>query len=211
MEDLQGFWEMIFIQVEDVDKKFAGLVAVEENSWKPIEVRQTNVPKSRNQGKSTKPSGKLKQASSGLKALIAARRKAAKTDQVPVVTVEEVELTPSKPGITENKDPEAKGEEESAKTFDGGFFTVKSPMCEKKSPRSCRSCSNKIRQAAFTNSAKKVNTLLLSPFISAVAKMSLTGTLFFVFFGFKEINTTTKGSLQKQDQQSTRCSFLKPF
>jgi len=176
VEDLQGFWEMIFIQVEDVDKKFAGLVTVEENSWKPIEVRQTNVPKSRNQGKSTKPSGKLKQASSGLKALIAARRKAAKTDQVPEVTVEELESTPSKPGITENKDPEAKGEEESAKTFDGGFFTVKSPMCEKKSPRSCRSSSNKIRQAAFTNSAKKVNTLLLSPFISAVAKMSLTAS-----------------------------------
>merc|ERR1712098_747048 len=81
-----------------------------------------------------------------------------------------------KPGITENKDPEAKGEEESAKTFDGGFFTVKSPMCEKKSPRSCRSSSNKIRQAAFTNSAKKVNSLLLSPFISAVAKMSLTAS-----------------------------------
>ena len=40
MEDLQGFWEMIYIQVEDVDKKLTGLAAVEENSWKPIEVRQ---------------------------------------------------------------------------------------------------------------------------------------------------------------------------
>jgi len=36
VEDLQGFWEMIYIQVEDVDKKLTGLAAVEENSWKPI-------------------------------------------------------------------------------------------------------------------------------------------------------------------------------
>jgi len=134
------------------------------------------LPKSRNLGKSTKSSGKSMQASSGLKALIAARRKASKTDQVPEVTVEEVESTPSKPSISENKDPEVKGEEDSAKTLDGGFLTVKSPMCEKKSPRSCRSSSNKIRQVAFLNSAKKVNSLLLSPFISAVAKMSLTAS-----------------------------------
>ena len=167
---------MIFIQVEDVDKKFSGLVAIEENSWKALKVRQTNVPKSRNTGKTTTKSlSKSKQASSGLKALIAARRKAAKTDQVPEVTVEEVESTPSKPGRSEGKEPLSYGGDGSGKTFDGGFFTVKSPMCEKKSPRSCRSSSNKIRQAAFTNSAKKVNSLLLSPFISAVAKMSLTG------------------------------------
>jgi len=172
VEDLRGFWEMIFIQVEDVDKKFSGLVAIEENSWKALKVRQTNVPKSRNTGKTTTKSlSKSKQASSGLKALIAARRKAAKSDQVPEVTVEEVESTPSK-----TKEPLSNGEDGSGKTFDGGFFTVKSPMCEKKSPRSCRSSSNKIRQAAFTNSAKKVNSLLLSPFISAVAKMSLTAS-----------------------------------
>jgi len=177
VEDLRGFWEMIFIQVEDVDKKFSGLVAIEENSWKALKVRQTNVPKSRNTGKTTTKSlSKSKQASSGLKALIAARRKAAKTDQVPEVTVEEVESTPSKPGRSEGKEPLSNGGDGSGKTFDGGFFTVKSPMCEKKSPRSCRSSSNKIRQAAFTNSAKKVNSLLLSPFISAVAKMSLTAS-----------------------------------
>merc|ERR1711915_39663 len=49
-------------------------------------------------------------------------------------------------------------------------------MCERKSPRSCKSSSNKIRQAAYSNSAKKINSLLLSPFISAMAKISLTPT-----------------------------------
>ena len=35
-EDLRGFWEMIFIQVEDVDKKFSNLAAVEANGWQPV-------------------------------------------------------------------------------------------------------------------------------------------------------------------------------
>ena len=173
MEDLQGFWEMIYIQVEDVDKKFAGLLAIEENSWRPIEVRQLKPkPKLKKPGKSTTYSGKSKQSSSGLKALIAARRKA-KSDQVPEVTVREVEPSPSKTESSESKEPADNWREPTDKTFDGGFFTVKSPMCEKKTPRSCRNSSNKIRKVALNNSAKKVNSLLLSPFISAFAKMSL--------------------------------------
>ena len=34
--DLMGFWEMIYFQVEDVDKKFAKLSEVQANNWKEI-------------------------------------------------------------------------------------------------------------------------------------------------------------------------------
>jgi len=179
VEDLHGFWEMIFIQVEDVDKKFTKLASIEENFWKPIEVSQIKKHKSRIPIKSTTVSGKLKkQASSGLKALIAARRKVAKSDKITEVTVAEVESSPpKKTGDADIKDFVGSWRDTNAKTFDGGFFTVKSPMCEKKSPRICTSSSNRIRQVAFTNSAKKINSQLLSPFISAFAKMTLASPL----------------------------------
>ena len=36
--DLTGFWEMIYFQVEDVDKKFVKLTEVEKNGWKEPEL-----------------------------------------------------------------------------------------------------------------------------------------------------------------------------
>ena len=117
---------------------------------------------------------KCKKASSGLKSLIAARRKAAK-----LVTEEPALSSQSqkseKTTWRNNTDP-AHLEPADDKTFDGGFFTVKSPMSERKSPRSCKSSSNKLRHTAVTNSAKKVSSFLLSPFISAMAKMSLSSS-----------------------------------
>merc|ERR1719336_1480209 len=34
--DLRGFWEMIYFQVEDVDRKFQKLGEIEANNWKEI-------------------------------------------------------------------------------------------------------------------------------------------------------------------------------
>ena len=183
VEDLQGFWEMIYIQVEDVDRKFTNISKVEANQWKPLQPQPSiKVSRPRKQAKSKSTSGdvdtsntKPKQASQGLKALIAARRKAAKSssegslievpNQVHNPTKDDADLlTP-----VSSADPEA----DVAKTFDGGFFTVRSPMSERRSPRSCKSSSNKLRQVACSNSAKKVNSFLLSPFISAMSKISL--------------------------------------
>lgn len=36
-DDLQGFWEMVYIQVEDVDKKFEALTGLRENNWSLVE------------------------------------------------------------------------------------------------------------------------------------------------------------------------------
>ena len=31
----QGFWDMVYIQVEDVYRRFEGLTELEQNNWKP--------------------------------------------------------------------------------------------------------------------------------------------------------------------------------
>ena len=181
-EDLRGFWEMIYLQVLDVDKKFTELGHLEARGWKHVPKPSTTKTKTNNQSGRRNPTTaatsevvkKCKKASSGLKSLIAARRKAAK-----LVTEEPALSSQSqkseKSAWRENTDP-AHLEPADDKTFDGGFFTVKSPMSERKSPRSCKSSSNKLRHTAVTNSAKKVHSFLLSPFISAMAKMSLSSS-----------------------------------
>ena len=176
-DDLRGFWEMIFIQVEDVDRKFSNLSKVEANGWKEvIPVKTVRTVSKSVSSVSDISTVKPKKASSGLKALIAARRKAAKSVSEPTsISVED-----SSKGDTTTLSPSSNNEAkkdghqtQDDKTFDGGFFTVKSPMLERKSPRSSKSSSNKLRQAALSNNNKSVNSFLLSPFISAMSKISL--------------------------------------
>jgi len=73
--DLMGFWEMIYFQVEDVDKKFMKLSEIESNNW--TEILKPTVTKKKIAKKPVAGAGSKKVASSGLKALIAAKRKAA--------------------------------------------------------------------------------------------------------------------------------------
>merc|ERR1712083_47887 len=74
--DLMGFWEMIYFQVEDVDKKFMKLSEIESNNWAEI-VKKPVTTKKKIPKKPVVGAGPKKAASSGLKALIAAKRKAA--------------------------------------------------------------------------------------------------------------------------------------
>ena len=173
VEDLRGFWEMISLQVEDVDKKFVSLEEMKENHWERPQ-QQLNVEKpSRPKLKSVSSSSKTKpasQASSGLKALIALRRKAAESwrqaenKESPAPAAESLG-TPPPPGDLLLKEP-------SEMTFDGGFFKVTSP-CLRKTPK-LKSTALTVHQTAVGNSASKLNTNLLSPFISALGKMSLS-------------------------------------
>ena len=178
-DDLRGFWEMIFIQVEDVDRKFSNLSKVEANGWKeviPVKTARSKIVSKSVSSVSDVSTIKPKKASSGLKALIAARRKAAKSVSEPPSILAEDSSKGDTTNMSPSSDNEAKKDEHQTqddKTFDGGFFTVKSPMLDRKSPRSCKSSSNKLRQAALSNNNKSVNSFLLSPFISAMSKISL--------------------------------------
>lgn len=61
MEDLAGFWDMIYYQVEDLKQKYDELAKLEANNWMPIEEKlakpvlvndnKVNIIKNRNQRK----------------------------------------------------------------------------------------------------------------------------------------------------------------
>jgi len=88
--DLMGFWEMIYFQVEDVDKKFAKLSEVQANNWKEIMKKPPVSRKKPVVKKTVVSSGPKKVANSGLKALIAAKRKAAEEAKTSESVVEKL-------------------------------------------------------------------------------------------------------------------------
>lgn len=194
--DLMGFWEMIYFQVVDVDKKFEKLKLLEENDWKEIVPKPVLVKK-----KPAKRPVKVQQksASSGLKAMIAAKRKAAVTAEAKAVeetegTSQEKPLSLREMMAQKRAEMARGGKEEEPKEeipsvdnlFDGGFFQVSSPA--KSSPKSSpkpdspktatpgAAGGDRLRRSvlAETTKRKSVSGLLLSPFISQVARRSLS-------------------------------------
>ena len=89
---------------------------IEANDWKMEDTVVTHKPASGKKSTSRKRSSAKAVASSGLKALIAAKRKC---------LVGSVTVTPAdKENISQTEMTETSPE----KTFDGGFFTIKSPF-----------------------------------------------------------------------------------
>ena len=89
--DLQGFWEMIYFQVEDVEKKFVDLEALEARNWQSEKPQKIVSKKVINKNKTAfKPKAK---ASSNLRQMLAEKRKAmlqqAKDDMPAIVVTEE--------------------------------------------------------------------------------------------------------------------------
>jgi len=229
--DLMGFWEMIYFQVEDVNKKFAKLSEIEANKWTEI-VKQ--VVRKKMVKKPIVAAGPKKVASSGLKALIAAKRKAAQESKAALAASEEVKeievnskvvkVESSQPKEEENvgskrlniremiaKKREQLAKEKAAKesitkpeivvnietceikaeerTFEGGFFSVTSPIRSTSSDikenssksstpspsvKSRRSVGDKLRKSVLKESAKRMSGLV-SPFVSQIARRSLQG------------------------------------
>jgi len=201
--DLTGFWEMIYIQVEDVDAKFVKLSKVEDDGWvdKDKEVKVVKKVQKKKVLPAAKPRTKSA-ASSGLRALIAAKRKASEAvtseEEMSAVKVKKNEeqqpkSDPPKVVVEEDDDKEAE------KEFDGGFFSVKSPVQKPKSPatslksplatgspntptRSPASAGitkstggDRLRRSVLTDSTKRRLSGLVSPFISALARRSVGG------------------------------------
>ena len=115
------------------------------------------------------------EASAGLKALIAAKRKCQVVEAKERTGVRDKENLPQSPSHNHTTSPE--------KTFDGGFFTIKSPFCEEMSSRRVKepdtritrsAGSDKLRKSALTESAKRMSGFV-SPFVSQLAKRCLAG------------------------------------
>jgi len=228
--DLMGFWEMIYFQVKDVDKKFEKLSEIESNNWTEV-VKQ--VARKKMVKKPTVAAGPKKVASSGLKALIAAKRKAAEEAKAALAASEEIkevevssevtEVEPSQPKeegsvvskrlnikemIAKKREQLAKekAKEESStapefvvninscetkeeRTFEGGFFSVTSPVrspssdMKASSPKPStpspsvktrRSVGDKLRKSVLKETARRMSGLV-SPFVSQIARRSLQG------------------------------------
>ncbi|EFX72494.1 hypothetical protein DAPPUDRAFT_227521 [Daphnia pulex] len=74
--DLEGFWEMIYLQVSDVDKKFADLTKLKENSWvRSEDTPEVNKKTDRKAGNKKKAPVVQRPVKSNMRALIAAARK----------------------------------------------------------------------------------------------------------------------------------------
>ncbi|KAM9426714.1 disks large-associated protein 5 isoform 3-T3 [Pholidichthys leucotaenia] len=138
--DLQGFWDMVYYQVEDVNKKFNALKEAEARDWTEEHKspqRQRKVVKKQSAA-TFKPAGTKAAAKSRLaavKAAMKAKRQAAEAEKAitdggnsednPTLSAQEVQ---HKPGAqTWDK-----------VVFDGGFFKVESPA---KPPGSVRRSS----------------------------------------------------------------------
>ena len=187
--DLRGFWEMIYYQVEDVNQKFEALEKQRQSNWiqeeeldnlkssTPTHAATTSRKRSSKSQVTTKAT-----ASSGLKALIAAKRKKVPKDDVPEIVVQESDKASEDPCSPE-------------KTFDGGFFKIKSPfpqLTQVSPSRITRSagqttylttppgyhakflsgCFRTVRRTEVTDSAKRMSGLV-SPFVSQLARRSL--------------------------------------
>ena len=193
-QDLLGFWEMIYFQVTDVDSKFTKLAETEKNNWQEVEPKPVQASKARPSKKKVmkvvKPG-----ASSGLKAMIAAKRKekteGTSNDNPGRLSVKEM-MAKKRAEMAEKKEEDK--EKVPDNLFDGGFFQVSSPVrsSPQVAPRSPRPStpvtspvsgekslkvvsSDSLRRSVLTESSRRsVSGLLLSPFISQVARRSLT-------------------------------------
>jgi len=177
VSDLQGFWEMIVIQVKDVQEKFSALTISESSGWSlPLADEEVVAVKMTAKAmlviKGNKGNSRPRSAapSEGLKDLIAQRRKKIQTDEIPKVHVEK-DVKIGAMVATQSPVP--------LKTFDGGFFTLSSPAARMQggSRVHCQTARSVGRKAPVTRSvtaSARRTASLLSPFMSRSGKLSTT-------------------------------------
>ncbi|XP_061120555.1 disks large-associated protein 5 [Syngnathus typhle] len=138
--DLEGFWDMIYFQVEDVNKKFDALQGGEARGWveehKPAPPRQRKTVK-KPAAAPAKPTSTKAGAKSGLAAVKAAMRAQKKAAEAAKADggATDAESCPSSQGAQSRSD---------TVVFDGGFFHVESPA----KTRNCLRRSSRLSAAA---------------------------------------------------------------
>ncbi|XP_072889627.1 disks large-associated protein 5 isoform X1 [Hemitrygon akajei] len=154
--DLEGFWDMIYFQVEDVNKKFEHLKKIQANNWEepssPKRVVKKKTAKS-------KPEEVIK-ASAAPKSRLAAVKAAMKARM--------------KEGMADSNKKETQSD---VIVFDAGFFRVESPA--KIFPATPKTCTNdgaskqrSKEQCSTTRSSFCSSTLPASPMLCMAGKQS---------------------------------------
>uniref|UniRef100_A0A3P9IHK1 Discs, large (Drosophila) homolog-associated protein 5 n=1 Tax=Oryzias latipes TaxID=8090 RepID=A0A3P9IHK1_ORYLA len=123
--DLQGFWDMVYYQVEDVNKKFDALKEAEGRSWveeckPPPRQRKTVKKPCAAPAKATGTNAAAKSRLAAVKAAMKAKQQAAEAEKASQDSTSG-DLPSQKPG------PQAEALKLDAVVFDGGFFKVESP------------------------------------------------------------------------------------
>ncbi|EMP33089.1 Disks large-associated protein 5 [Chelonia mydas] len=113
--DLDGFWDMVSFQVEDVNKKFDNLSKLQENGWQPV-----NIPSKRAIKKKAVPSGisKLKQGAAG---------RTAARNRIAAIRAAMKEKMKQGETAADSAAQEMPKEEEKV-VFEAGFFRIESPL-----------------------------------------------------------------------------------
>ncbi|CAN8215671.1 unnamed protein product [Coccothraustes coccothraustes] len=112
--DLDGFWDMINFQIEDVNKKFDNLVKLQDNEWQPLDVPSKAVVK-----KKAVPSG-VPKAKVEAAARAAARSRLA---SVKAAMRDRMKQGGDAEGTQQERLPEAE-----KVVFEAGFFRIESPV-----------------------------------------------------------------------------------
>lgn len=148
--DLQGFWDMVYYQVEDVQKKFGALKEAESRGWveehKPLPPRQRKVVK-KPSAAPAKPTGTKVAAKSRLaavKAAMKAKQQAAEAEKA----AKDAGNDEDNPSLNSGE-PQPLAALQPLVVFDGGFFQVESPARPSDSvKRSSRPCAAVLPQAS---------------------------------------------------------------
>ncbi|NXT63479.1 DLGP5 protein, partial [Chaetops frenatus] len=112
--DLDGFWDMVNFQVEDVNKKFDNLKKLQDNEWQPLDVPSKAVVK-----KKAVPGG-LPKAKLEAAARTAARSRLA---SVKAAMRDRMKQGEAAEGAHQERLPEAE-----KVVFEAGFFRIESPV-----------------------------------------------------------------------------------
>ncbi|CAH2328824.1 disks large-associated 5 [Pelobates cultripes] len=142
--DLDGFWDMVYFQIEDVLKKFASLEKLEENSWQQNKVQTQKILK-----KKIVPASSVKE-SQGDNGRSAARSRLAAIKAAMKNKLKSVEPIPEEL-------PSELPTQVDQVVFDAGFFRVESPA---KLPNDARASRRSFQTSATPKTA--INPLLKS-------------------------------------------------
>ncbi|XP_029933425.1 disks large-associated protein 5 isoform X1 [Myripristis murdjan] len=128
--DLQGFWDMVYYQVEDVHKKFDALKEAEARGWveehkpPPRQRRAVKKPPSATAAKPAGSSAAAKSRLAAVKAAMKARQQAAEAEKAAKVAV--ISEDGPDPG-PQDQQPPALAPPPDTVVFNGGFFQIESP------------------------------------------------------------------------------------
>ncbi|XP_070555514.1 disks large-associated protein 5-like [Ptychodera flava] len=154
--DLQGFWDMVAIQVDNVQAMFDELEKLKNNSWKKEETKVVKPQPQKKVVKKTKPV--VAKSSKANDARAAARKRLAEAKAA------------MKAKFAEETSEKSRAEE--VKTFDAGFFKVSSPVrtpgkhCEAGTPSKATPSGSRVANSSLTSK-------VLSPAIARLQQSPL--------------------------------------